>query len=84
MKRVSTLASLSLEESLAYIGAAHGDELTAAFALAVDRSALAGELDVDPDAADIHHALFLLRRARGLGAPSYDLLRLQLRGRVAA
>jgi hypothetical protein len=33
---------------------------------------------------EIHHALFLLRRARGLDAPSFDLMRVQLRRRHAA
>ena len=31
----------------------------------------------------VHHALFLLRRAQGLPAPSFDALRVQLRQRAA-
>ena len=40
--------------------------------------------DQEPDDAEVHHALFLLRRARGLDAPSFDLMRVQLRRRLAA
>jgi hypothetical protein len=80
---VSSLESLSLEEALAYLDSAEGDELSAAFALAKDRNLLDGDSD-DPDEAEVHHALFLLRRARGLNAPSFDLMRVQLRRLVAA
>jgi hypothetical protein len=62
---------------------AEGDELSAAFLLAQDRNHLAGEPG-EPDEAEVHHALFLLRRARGLNAPSFDLMRVQLRKLVAA
>jgi len=74
---------LSLEEALAYLDLAEGDELSAAFSLAEDRNRLAGETS-EPDEAEVHHALFLLRRARGLDAPSFDLMRVQLRKLVAA
>ncbi len=80
---ISSLENVSLEEALAYLDTAEGDELEAAFALARDRNTLDGSTS-EPDEAEVHHALFLLRRARGLNAPSFDLLRIQLRERVAA
>jgi hypothetical protein len=80
---ISSLENVSLEEALAYLDTAEGDELEAAFALARDRNHLDGSTS-EPDEAEVHHALFLLRRARGLTAPSFDLLRVQLRERVAA
>jgi hypothetical protein len=80
---VASLESLSLEEALAYLDSAEGDELSAAFALAKDRNLLDGDSG-EPDEAEVHHALFLLRRARGLNAPSFDLMRVQLRRLVAA
>lgn len=79
---VRTLSGLSLGEALAYLERAHGDEIQAAYALAVDRNALDGS-HADPDHAEVHHALFMLRRARGLSAPSFDQLRCQLRQRAA-
>ncbi len=82
---VTTLDNLSLEQALAYLDTAEGDELTAAFDLARDRNDLDGAReDQEPDEAEVHHALFLLRRARGLNAPSFDLMRVQLRRLVAA
>jgi hypothetical protein len=66
-----------------YLDSAEGDELSAAFALAKDRNLLDGDMG-DPDETEVHHALFLLRRARGLSAPSFDLMRVQLRRLVAA
>jgi hypothetical protein len=51
--------------------------------LACDRCRLVGSLD-PPDAEGIHHALFLLRRARGLPAPSLDAMRVELRAKLAA
>jgi hypothetical protein len=78
-----SLSTVSLEEALAYLDAADGDELTAAFNLARDRNRLDGTMS-PPDETEIHHALFLLRRARGLDAPSFDLMRVQLRRRAAA
>jgi hypothetical protein len=80
---IRSLDTVSLEEALAYLDAAEGDELGAAFALATDRNQLDGSSEA-PDDAEVHHALFLLRRARGLEAPSFDLMRVQLKRRVAA
>ncbi len=80
---IRTLATVSLEEALAYLDAADGDELTAADNLARERNRLEGTTR-PPDETEIHHALFLLRRARGLDAPSFDLMRVQLRRRHAA
>lgn len=80
---ISSLESLTLEEALAYLDSAEGDELSAAYSLAKDRNLLDGDTD-EPDEAEVHHALFLLRRARGLDAPSFDLMRVQLRRLVAA
>ena len=80
---IGSLDTVSLEEALAYLDTAEGDELSAAYALAKDRNLLDGDGD-DPDEAEVHHALFLLRRARGLNAPSFDLMRVQLRKLVAA
>jgi hypothetical protein len=80
---ITSLEALSLEEALSYLDSAEGDELAAAFALAKDRNLLDGS-ENEPDEAEVHHALFLLRRARGLDAPSFDLMRVQLRRLVAA
>ena len=80
---ITSLESLSLEEALVYLDSAEGDELSAAHSLAKDRNFLDGDTS-EPDDAEVHHALFLLRRARGLNAPSFDLMRIQLRQRVAA
>jgi len=80
---IASVETVSLEEALAYLDAAEGDELKAAFALAKDRNLLDGG-SAEPDDAEVHHALFLLRRARGLNAPSFDLMRVQLRRLVAA
>jgi glycosyltransferase A (GT-A) superfamily protein (DUF2064 family) len=89
---LSDLKSFTPEQARAYLAAAKGDELAAAIALAHDRNALdavakgRGRADAStatPDDAEIHHALFLLRRAQGLPAPSFDALRVQLRQRAA-
>ena len=80
---VTSLESVTLEQALAYLDSAEGDELSAAFSLAEDRNILDGGTG-EPDEAEVHHALFLLRRARGLSAPSFDLMRVQLRNHVAA
>jgi hypothetical protein len=80
---IKSLDGVSLDEALAYLDAANGDELGAAFALATHRNELGGSSEA-PDDAEVHHALFLLRRARGLEAPSFDLMRVQLKRRVAA
>ena len=80
---ITSLESLTLEEALAYLDSAEGDELSAAYSLAKDRNLLDGSRN-EPDEAEVHHALFLLRRARGLNAPSFDLMRVQLRRLIAA
>jgi hypothetical protein len=80
---IASLETVSLEEALAYLDSAEGDELAAAFALARDRNSLDGAGIGEPDPEEVHHALFLLRRARGLSAPSFDLMRVQLRARAA-
>jgi hypothetical protein len=80
---VRSLGTVTLEEALAYLDAAGGDELSAAFALATDRNWLDGSSKT-PDDAEVHHSLFLLCRARGLMAPSFDEMRVELRRRLAA
>ena len=80
---ITSLDTVTLEEALSYIDSANGDELGAAGTLAQDRNRLDGSIS-EPDETEVHHALFLLRRARGLDAPSFDLMRVQLRRRVAA
>ena len=80
---ITSLESLTLEEALAYLDSAEGDELSAAYSLAKDRNLLDGDTN-EPDEAEVHHALFLLRRARGLNAPGFDLMRVQLRRLIAA
>lgn len=80
---IASVETVTLEEALAYLDSAEGDELVAAYALAKDRNLLDGS-QAEPDDAEVHHALFLLRRARGLNAPSFDLMRVQLRRLVAA
>lgn len=81
-RRVRSLHTVTLDEALAYLDRADGDELGAARDLAEDRNLL-DACDALPDATDVHHALFLLRRARGLPTPSFDQTRSQLRGRAA-
>lgn len=80
---ITSLETLSLDESAAYLEHADGDELNAAYALAWDRNRLDGS-DAAPDDAEVHHALFLLCRARGKRSPSFDDMRVELRRRVAA
>ena len=80
---VTSLDSLSLEEADAYMEAANDDEIDAAFALAADRNRLDDSTKV-PDEAEIHHALYLLRRAQGKDPPSFDGMRVEIRRRVAA
>ena len=82
---IRTLATVTTDESIAYLAAAKGDELDAALLLAIDRNLLASS-PTAPDDAEVHHALYLMRKARGLDAPSFDLMRVQLigRARVAA
>lgn len=79
---LSDLTSFTPEQARAYMMAAKGDELAAALALAHDRNMLDGSKS-PPDDAEVHHALFLLRRAQGLPAPSFDSLRVALRSRAA-
>ena len=86
MKRapsVQSLETVSLEEAQAYLEHSGGDELNAAYRLAWDRNRLDGSLAA-PDDAEVHHALFLLCRARGKHPPSFDDMRVELRRRVAA
>ncbi len=83
-KRIASLGQLSSEEARTYIEAADGDELSAAILLATDRNELDGSYGAAPDDAEVHHALFLLRRARGLTAPSFDDMRVELRRLIAA
>lgn len=79
---IVSLSTLSLSEARRYLSEHNQDEVKAAYALAVDRNILDGS-DAEPDATEIHHALFLLRRCQGLEAPSFDLLRFHLRNRAA-
>jgi len=79
---LSNLHSLSTEQAQIYLDDHDGDELTAAYTLACDRNVLAGSGE-PPDDTDVHHALFLMRRAFGKEAPSYDSVRLSLKGRAA-
>ncbi len=78
-----SLDTVQSDEATRYLKNAGGDELSAAMAIAVDRNKLDGTVRA-PDEMEIHHALFLLRRARGLAAPSFDDMRLELRKRSAA
>jgi hypothetical protein len=86
MKRkpsIRSLETVTVEEAMAYLDHASADELNAAYALAWDRNRLDGSL-APPDEAEVHHALFLLCRARGKTPPSFDEMRVELRRRVAA
>jgi hypothetical protein len=86
MKRkpsIKSLENVSLDEAMAYLDHAGGDELDAAYALAIDRTRLDGSHGA-PDDAEVHHALFLLCRARGKNPPSFDEMRVELRRRIAA
>jgi hypothetical protein len=82
LPNLKNLAMLTMDEARAYLEVAHGDELEAAVLLALDRNVLAGAAE-DPDEQEIHHALFLLRRAMGRDAPSFDTMRVALRARAA-
>ncbi len=79
----TSLTQLTEGEARRYLDDAREDELAAAVMLATDRCRLAASAD-DPDAEEVHHALFLLRRARGLAAPSFDSMRVELRIKLAA
>jgi hypothetical protein len=86
MKRkpsIKSLETVSLEEANAYLDYSSGDEIGAAYVLACDRNRLDGSI-APPDDAEVHHALFLLCRARGQLAPSFDGMRVELRRRNAA
>jgi hypothetical protein len=80
---IQSLETVSLEEATAYLEHAGGDELNAAYELAWDRNRLDGS-HAAPDDPEVHHALFLLCRARGQHPPSFDDMRVELRRRVAA
>jgi hypothetical protein len=80
---IKSLETVTCEEAQAYLEYARGDELNAAFALACDRNRLDGSI-APPDDAEVHHALFLLCRARGKNSPSFDQMRFELRRRAAA
>jgi hypothetical protein len=86
MRRIALrcLGNLQPDEADLYLRAASGDEVAAAYQLATDRNVLDGSTRAAPDDTEIHHALFLLRRARGLSAPSFDHFRVELRKRLAA
>ncbi len=86
MKRkpsIKSLDNVSLDEALAYLDHAGGDELMAAYELALDRARLDGSRAA-PDDPEVHHALFLSCRARGKLPPSFDEMRVELRRRAAA
>lgn len=86
MKRKPSIRSLdtvSLDEAMAYLDHANGDELAAAHSLAWDRNRLDGS-NAAPDDTEVHHALFLLCRTRGIRTPSFDEMRVELRRRHAA
>jgi hypothetical protein len=86
MKRkpsIRSLETVSLDEAMAYLEHANGDELSAAYTLAWDRNRLDGS-HAPPDDAEVHHALFLLCRTRGRHPPSFDEMRVELRRRRAA
>ncbi len=80
---IVSLTNLSPAEAVAYLEDCNDDELRAAMKLAADRVRFQGSSD-EPDETEIHHALFLLRRARGRSAPSFDWMRVALRSRAAA
>jgi len=78
-----SLETVHSDEAQLYLKWCGGDELSAAIAIAVDRNKLDGTARA-PDDMEIHHALFLLRRAQGLNAPSFDTMRFELKKRLAA
>ena len=86
MKRkpsIKSLDTVSVEEANAYLEHSVGDELNAAYAIALERARLDGSRSL-PDDAEVHQALFLLCRALGKRAPSFDEMRVELRRRLAA
>jgi hypothetical protein len=80
---IQSLETVSIDEARAYLEQAGGDELDAANAIAWDRNRLDGSI-APPDDAEVHHALFLLCRALGKSATSFDDMRVELRRRAAA
>lgn len=80
---IRSLESVTADEARAYLEEAGHDEITAAYNLATDRNVLDGSAGA-PDDTEVHHALFLLRRAQGQEAPSFDGVRVELRRRLAA
>ena len=80
---LTSLSTVTLAEAHTYMAAAREDELGAALLLAEDRIALARGTGA-PDEVEVHQALFLLRRALGLAAPSFDWMRVELRHKLAA
>jgi hypothetical protein len=80
---IKSLETVTCEEAQAYLDYARGDELNAAYALACDRNRMDGSI-APPDDAEVHHALFLLCRARGKNSPSFDEMRFERRRRAAA
>ncbi len=81
--RLSSIETVTREEAQVYLAKARGDELEAAMALAIDRNLFDGSNE-EPDEADIHQALYLLKRAFGEETPSYDSMRVELKKRHAA
>ena len=80
---IRNLETVTFEEASSYLDWCGGDEINAAFELATDRNRLDGS-QAAPDDAEVHHALFMIYRACGREAPSFDEMRVQLRRRVAA
>jgi len=80
---ISSLSTVTTEEAAAYMREAFDDEIAAAHQLACDRNRLDGDAAV-PDDAEVHHALFMLRRVTGGSAPSFDGFRAELRQRAKA
>lgn len=80
---IASLDSLSETEARSYLEFAAGDEVLAALELAIERNRLDGS-SATPDEMDVHHALFMIRRVFGRGAPSFDTLRVALRRLLAA
>jgi hypothetical protein len=80
---IKSLDTVSVEEANAYLEHSSGDELNAAYAIALERARLDGSRSL-PDDAEVHQALFLLCRALGKRASSFDEMRVELRRRLAA
>ena len=76
--KLRSLATVTADEARSYLETARGDAIVAAIAIAIDRNALAGT-DDPPDDQDVHHSLFLIHKALGMSAPSFDDTRAALR-----